>query len=83
MTIQDIINEVFESKEMKDYLCEHVEELYKYQIKEMIAASPLISVQRKLEIFEWLAEGEDLENEIAKEEITEELLNEIHNKVLM
>lgn len=61
MTIQDIINEIFESQEMKDYLCENIE---KIDIKEVIAASPMITVQRKLEILEWLAENEDLEKEL-------------------
>ena len=70
MTVRDIINEIFESQEMRDYLCEQAEELYKYQIKEMIAGSPTVTVQRKLEMFEWLAEGEDLEKELleAKDE---------------
>lgn len=68
MTIQDIINEVFESQEMKEYLCEHVGKLHKFDIKDMVAASPMATVQRKLEMLEWLAQGEDLEKEIAETE---------------
>ena len=30
MTIQEIINEIFESQEMKDYLCENTELLHKH-----------------------------------------------------
>lgn len=66
MKIQDIINEIFESQEMKDYLCERAEELHKWDIKDMVAASPMSTVQRKLEMLEWLAQGEDLEKEIAE-----------------
>lgn len=68
MTICDIIREVFESEEMKDYLCENTDKIDKFDIKEMIAGSPMITLQRKLEMFEELAESEDLDGELAEAE---------------
>lgn len=68
MTIQGIINEIFESQEMKDYLCENTKLLYKNKIKDMITGSPMVTVQRKLEMLEWLSEGEDLEDELTETE---------------
>lgn len=58
MTIQDIINEIFESQDMIDYLCKNTEILSERAKKHMVAASPRISVYRKLEILEWLSENE-------------------------
>ena len=68
MTIQDIIKEIFESEEMKGYLCEHVESLYKFQIQEMIAGTPMITIRRKLEMLELMAESEDLDKELVEAE---------------
>ena len=65
MTIEDIINEIFDSQEMKTYLCENVELLHKHHKKEMIAGSPMITIQRKLQMFEWLAKEEDLDKELS------------------
>lgn len=72
MTICDIIREIFDSEEMKDYLCKNVELLHKHDKKEMIAGSPMITVQRKLEMLEWLAQDEDLDKELAEVEEDDE-----------
>lgn len=68
MTLCEIIKEIFESEEMSHYLCEHVDDLCKWQIRKMVAASPTTTLQRKLEIFEWLAEQKVLEQELAEAE---------------
>lgn len=68
MTICDIIREIFESEEMKEYLCEKAERLHKPQIKEMIGGSPMITLQRKLEMLEVLEESEDLSGELKEAE---------------
>lgn len=68
MTLCDIIQEIFESEEMSRYLCANADGLYKWQIREMIAASPMVTLQRKWEIFDWLAGEEDIEKELTEAE---------------
>lgn len=72
--IKNIINEVFSSGDMKSYLCEHVSELHKHQIIDMIAEASTISLQRKQELFDELAETENLRAEIAAEPNNAELI---------
>lgn len=74
--LENIINELFESADMRSYLCEHISELNKYQIIDMIVEAPSVSLQRKAELFETLAENEDLEAEIAVEPPNIELIRE-------
>lgn len=59
-----IINEIFSSTAMKTYLCKHISELYKHDNINIIAEASSISLQRKLELFEKLAESENLDAEI-------------------
>ena len=49
MKIPDLINELFESKEMSEYLIEHSAELSKYNILRMVCSAP-IDIRRKAEI---------------------------------
>lgn len=55
MKLSDLINELFESPEMAEYLISHSEELTKYQIFRMICMAP-IDIRRKAEILAELAE---------------------------
>ena len=77
MKIPDLINELFESKEMSDYLIEHSDELSKYNILSMVCKAP-IDIRRKAEILSELSKDEDIDKEIA-----EELKNQIqHDSIL-
>ena len=66
MTIQDIINRIFLGEEMRKYLCEKADELNKYQIQNMITSASTISLQHKLEFLEFMAQGENLQQELAE-----------------
>lgn len=66
MKISDLINELFESKEMAEYLIEHSNELTKYNILKMVCSAP-IDIRRKAEILLELSKDEDLSLEIAEE----------------
>lgn len=74
--IKNIINEVFSSSDMRSYLCERVSVLHKHQIIDMIAEASTISLQRKQELFDELAETENLRAEIATEPDNAELIKE-------
>lgn len=63
--IKNIINEIFFSTAMKTYLCEHISELTKHDIIYIIKEASSISLQRKLELFEMMAESENPEADIA------------------
>ncbi len=65
MTVRDIINEIFDSDDMKTYLCEHTEALWEWEICHMITAAPTITLQRKLEIFNHLAKAETLDEKFS------------------
>lgn len=65
MNIPDLINELFESKEMSEYLIEHSDELSKYNILNMICSAP-IDIRRKAEILSELSKDEDIDKEIAE-----------------
>lgn len=65
MKMHDLINELFESKEMSEYLIEHSDELSKYSILNMVCKAP-IDVRRKAEILSELAKDEDIDKEIAE-----------------
>ena len=65
--IKNVINELFSSSDMKSYLCEHVSELSKHQIIDMIAEASSVPLSRKSELFEMLAETENLDAAIAAE----------------
>lgn len=56
--IKSIICNIFPSEDMKAYLCEHVDELLKYQIIDMISGA-MIPLERKQRFFERLAEIEE------------------------
>lgn len=66
MNISDLINELFESKEMAEYLIKHSAELSKYNILCMICKAP-IDIRRKAEILSELSKDEDIDKEIAEE----------------
>lgn len=66
MKIPDLINELFESKEMAEYLIKHFGELSKYNILCMVCKAP-IDISRKAEILSELSEDEDIDKEIAEE----------------
>lgn len=50
MNLNDIINEIIESDDMKQYLCEHISDLPSFKIRDMIAYAH-IPLKRKYEIF--------------------------------
>ena len=86
MKIPDLINELFESREMSEYLIEHFAELSKYNILRMVCSAP-IDIRRKAEILLELSKDENIEKEIAEElKEKEKLLNdkkkEIENNIL-
>ena len=56
--LKQIIGNIFPSEDMKKYLCEHVSELRKWEIMEMIAGAK-IPLERKRSFFERLADLED------------------------
>lgn len=62
MITPDIIDELFQSIAMRDYLKAKIDKLYKYEIIHMIAHAP-IDLRRKLEIFQELAQMEEDEEE--------------------
>lgn len=66
MKIPDLINELFESREMSEYLIEHSAELSKYNILRMVCGAP-IDIRRKAEILLELSKDENIEKEIAEE----------------
>ena len=66
MKIPDLINELFESKEMAEYLIKHLDELSKYNILCMVCKAP-IDIRRKAEILSELSENENIDKEIAEE----------------
>ena len=66
MKIPDLINELFESREMSEYLIEHSAELSKYNILRMVCSAP-IDIRRKAEILLELSKDENIEKEIAEE----------------
>ena len=66
MKIPDLINELFESKEMSEYLIEHSNELSKFNILSMVCKAP-IDIRRKAEILSELSKDEDIDKEIAEE----------------
>lgn len=65
MKIPDLINELFESKEMSEYLIKHSDELSKYNVLNMVCKAP-IDIRRKAEILSELAKDEDIEKEITE-----------------
>lgn len=65
MKIPDLINELFESREMSEYLIEHSTELSKYNILRMVCSAP-IDIRRKAEILLELSKDENIEKEIAE-----------------
>ena len=56
--LKQIIGNIFPSEDMKKYLCEHVSELRKWEIMEMIAGAK-IPLEKKRSFFERLADLED------------------------
>lgn len=66
MKIADLINELFESKEMSEYLIQNIDKLTKYNILNMICKAP-IDIRRKAEILFEFSKDEDIEAEITKE----------------
>jgi len=64
MNISDIIKEAFMSKSMIDYLCNNIENISNDQLVDIINASTSISLQRKLELLEWLSQFKDIDNNI-------------------
>lgn len=64
MTIQEIINRIFIGEDMRNYLCEKADKLSKFQIQNMIASASTISLQHKLEFLEFMAQGENLQQEL-------------------
>lgn len=65
MTICDIINKIFISEDMKKYLCKKADKLNKFQIQNMITSAPTISLQKKLEFIVFMAQDENLQQELA------------------
>lgn len=66
MKTADLINELFESKEMAVYLIEHLDKLTEYDILSMVCKAP-INIRRKAEILSEFSENEDIDKEIAEE----------------
>ena len=62
--IKSIICNIFTSEDMKAYLCEHVDELRKYQIMDMISGA-MIPLERKQRFFERLAEIEEASSDVS------------------
>lgn len=56
--VKDVIREVFNSKDMQEYLCENVSALAKWQIVDIVRKA-YIPLERKAEMFEMLASYED------------------------
>lgn len=87
MNICDVIHELFSSEDMQEYLCKNSRELTKWSRIDMIAAAP-IPMQRKLEIFNALADQENLADEIdevnrddsIEEEVKEEILKMVKER---
>ncbi len=66
MKLSEIINELFESPEMAEYLIDRSEELARYDILQMVCKAP-IDIRRKAEILAELSKSENIENEISEE----------------
>ena len=58
MKLCDLVNELFDSKEMAEYLTEHFDGLSKHNILNMICKAP-IDIRRKAEILSELSKDED------------------------
>ena len=68
--IKSIICNIFPSEDMKAYLCEHVDDLRKSQIMDMIAGA-MIPLERKQRFFERLAEIEEANGAVSMDEYLE------------
>lgn len=66
MKLSEIINELFESPEMAEYLIDRSEELARYDILQMVCKAP-IDIRRKAEILAELSKSENIEKEISEE----------------
>lgn len=65
MSIKDIIYEIFESKEMAEYLVENVSKLSEQDILNMICSAP-VDIRRKAKILKELAETENVDSIISE-----------------
>ena len=65
--LKQAIREVIPSKDMREYLCEHADELDQEQVVDMISGAP-VSLHKKLELFTELSRDEDLEEDLKKAE---------------
>lgn len=80
MKMKDLFDELFESKEMAEYLTANADKLSEYNILSAVCLSPL-DIWRKAELLYGLSKNQDIEKEICNEINRKNVTDEEKNKI--